>query len=93
MGGALLIVLGFYVIWETVSIFTDYGEGTAEEISCAGDLSECAKSDDDRHMERADRGVDPIPICRVVGVVPCVLYSVYAFDSPVGRKGFRKTLR
>ena len=28
MGGALLIVLGFYVIWETVSIFTDYGEGT-----------------------------------------------------------------
>ena len=28
MGGALLIALGFYVIWETVSIFTDYGEGT-----------------------------------------------------------------
>jgi protein-S-isoprenylcysteine O-methyltransferase Ste14 len=26
--GALLIALGFYVIWETVSIFTDYGEGT-----------------------------------------------------------------
>ncbi len=28
MGGAALIALGFYVIWETVSIFTDYGEGT-----------------------------------------------------------------
>lgn len=28
IGGALTIILGFYVIWETVSIFTDYGEGT-----------------------------------------------------------------
>jgi protein-S-isoprenylcysteine O-methyltransferase Ste14 len=28
MSGAALIALGFYVIWETVSIFTDYGEGT-----------------------------------------------------------------
>jgi len=28
IGGTLIIAIGFYVIWEMVSIFTDYGEGT-----------------------------------------------------------------
>jgi hypothetical protein len=95
--GAALIALGFYVIKGMVSIFTDYGEGTpspleaAEEIGCAGNLSERAQSDGDRRVVRAGQGVDPVPVRGVVGVVPRILYGVYVYHSTVGEKGFGKS--
>jgi protein-S-isoprenylcysteine O-methyltransferase Ste14 len=37
------------------------------------------------------RGVDPVSVRGVVGVVPRILYGVYVYHSIVGEKGFGKS--